>query len=986
MYRLPHKKDAAMNISYTEFIPIFLLSLSLIITLMVMLRAWHYRVRPAVKAFLWMMAALVWWLLSSFFENTTTSLSLNVFWLNMGYLGITMLPVIWLVFTMQYTERGEWWVRRGLPLLFVIPVITLVLVWTNGQHYLMWNEIHLDASVFPPLKVVTFNTWFWVHAVYSYLLLLYGTINLFKMYFRTSGIYRKQVGIMLLAAFIPWVANYIYIGNIGLKFSIDPTPMTFVFTGLAFIWGLSHVKLLTIMPVAYEAIFKSISDGVIVLNAQNRIRESNPAVSLMLRLDKSELLGKKLCRVIPGRAYSLDNISDSGLTETIISIGQDRPQHFYKMYVSPISDRENFSGRLVILHDDTERRKAENESREKAILKTELNERKKMQQALSDSSRRLQALSEESPVMICNIDLQGNFNYVNKKFEEVTKYSRQEILGKNGFALNMFDADTSLLLKERIKGKIVETRTEPVEIQYIRKDGERIWLSMMAKPIREDNVPVGIQIIAQDVTEQRQMGQAMRESEERYRMIFESANDVIILTDKDGKIVDINKRIVDIGGYDRDVLLGKNFRALTKMMPRKSIAIVAKNFLLRRLGHNIPAYEVDMYRANGEMLNIEINAVNVKDDDKVIGTLATLRDVTERRKSESALKYQRELIDQIIATIPNAVLVINKDTKVLLANDTFYRDFRLRKKEVENRPISDVIRINEMEQALTNIIKTSKKSLSLEFRLQLHNTQRDFAVGIVKMQNQRYLIFMNDITEEREKQERLYLTDRLVSVGEMASGVAHELNNPLTSIIGLSSLLTQQGASEEMSEEMQEDLNAINSEAQRCAAIVKNLLSFARKHASMREPVQVTKILEDVLKLRSYEHKAQNITVETSFASDLPEVRADYFQIQQVFLNIIINAENAMVDANGRGNLKIKIERVNGYINTTFEDNGPGISKENLGVIFNPFFTTKEVGKGTGLGLSISYGIVASHGGKIYAKSSSDKGATFIIELPTLDN
>ncbi len=287
-----------------------------------------------------------------------------------------------------------------------------------------------------------------------------------------------------------------------------------------------------------------------------------------------------------------------------------------------------------------------------------------------------------------------------------------------------------------------------------------------------------------------------------------------------------------------------------------------------------------------------------------------------------------------------------------------------------------------MAEALATMIKTKKKSLAFEFRLQIDDSESIFAAGIVKMQNQRYLIFTHDITEEREKQERLYLTDRLASVGEMASGVAHELNNPLTSIIGLSSLLTQQGASGEM----QEDLVAINSEAQRCAAIVKNLLTFARKHTSMREPIQVTKILEDVLNLRSYEHRTQNITVETSFAPDLPEVLADHFQLQQVFLNIILNAEQAMVDANGRGNLKIKSEKVNGHVNISFLDDGPGISKENLGVIFNPFFTTKEVGEGTGLGLSISYGIITSHGGKIYAKSPSDKGTAFVIELPALES
>ena len=215
----------------------------------------------------------------------------------------------------------------------------------------------------------------------------------------------------------------------------------------------------------------------------------------------------------------------------------------------------------------------------------------------------------------------------------------------------------------------------------------------------------------------------------------------------------------------------------------------------------------------------------------------------------------------------------------------------------------------------------------------------------------------------------------------MASGVAHELNNPLTSIIGLSSLLANE---EDMPAETKEDLEAINAEAQRCAAIVKNLLAFARKHTPQREPLSLTKVVEDVLKLRDYEHRSQSVAVETGFPNDLPEVLADYFQLQQVFLNIILNAETAMVDANGQGTLRITGEKTDGYVRLSFSDDGPGIAKKDLKLIFNPFFTTKAVGKGTGLGLSISYGIIAAHGGKIQAKNNSDKGVTFIVELPVV--
>jgi signal transduction histidine kinase len=182
-----------------------------------------------------------------------------------------------------------------------------------------------------------------------------------------------------------------------------------------------------------------------------------------------------------------------------------------------------------------------------------------------------------------------------------------------------------------------------------------------------------------------------------------------------------------------------------------------------------------------------------------------------------------------------------------------------------------------------------------------------------------------------------------------------------------------------------EDIEAIYGEAQRAATIVKNLLTFARKHGPLRQSTQINTVIEEVLKLRAYEHSVNNINIVTQLEYDLPEIKVDYFQMQQVFLNIILNAETAMIETNNRGSLTISSKKVDDRIIVSFYDDGPGISPENIGRLFNPFFTTKEVGKGTGLGLSICYGIVTAHEGSIYVDSELGKGSTFYIELP-VDN
>jgi C4-dicarboxylate-specific signal transduction histidine kinase len=212
----------------------------------------------------------------------------------------------------------------------------------------------------------------------------------------------------------------------------------------------------------------------------------------------------------------------------------------------------------------------------------------------------------------------------------------------------------------------------------------------------------------------------------------------------------------------------------------------------------------------------------------------------------------------------------------------------------------------------------------------------------------------------------------------MAAGIAHELNNPLTGVIAMSQMLLD----EEMSDAVKEDLKLICSEAQRAAAVVKHLLIFARKHTAEREAVQINTVVEDVLSLRAYEQKVNNIRVTTRLDNHLPEIIADPFQIQQVFINIVLNAEQAMMAGHKEGALTITTGRVGDNIKVSFSDDGPGISPENMRKLFSPFFTTKEVGKGTGLGLSICYGIVADHGGRIYARSELGEGATFVVELP----
>ena len=246
---------------------------------------------------------------------------------------------------------------------------------------------------------------------------------------------------------------------------------------------------------------------------------------------------------------------------------------------------------------------------------------------------------------------------------------------------------------------------------------------------------------------------------------------------------------------------------------------------------------------------------------------------------------------------------------------------------------------------------------------------------------------MRDVTERKRLEDQardlyhqLLQAEKLAALGQTISGVAHELNNPLATILTWAERLAQRPADEQT----RRGLAAILSESERAARIVRNLLTFARKRHTTRAMVDINQVIRETLALRSYEQRLSNITIIDALASGLPNVFADPHQMQQVLLNLVINAEQAMLSTHGRGTLILRTWHDHDHDAVVLEvnDDGPGVPDDVQPKIFDPFFTTKEVGKGTGLGLTVAYAIVQEHGGRLTMKSQPGGGASFFIELP----
>ncbi len=361
---------------------------------------------------------------------------------------------------------------------------------------------------------------------------------------------------------------------------------------------------------------------------------------------------------------------------------------------------------------------------------------------------------------------------------------------------------------------------------------------------------------------------------------------------------------------------------------------------------------------------------------RITKLFGTVQDITERRQAE-------ELFRILADSSPLGVYIL-QEGKFVYTNPQFQKFTGYSESELAGKNSLSLVFPEDREKVRENTVRALKgfANMPCEFQIVTRSGEVRWALETVESVEykgkQATIGSYQDITEHKKMQEQLIVTDRLASIGQLVSGIAHELNNPLTGIIGLAQLsLTSQDR-----DDILENIALIHKEARRAANIVKNFLTFSRRQRPQTGYINVNEVINAVLELRSHEYRVKNIKTVTHLGSGLPPVLADRLQIQQVFLNIVINAEQAMLDAHGRGTLSIISKNVENAVRVHFSDTGPGILAENLSRIFDPFFTTKETGKGTGLGLSICHGIVTAHEGRIWAESKPDAGATFIIELP----
>jgi PAS domain S-box-containing protein len=318
--------------------------------------AWRRRPGSGVLPFIVLMVGLTEWTLASLIEYSTVSLQPKLFATNLAYIGITTAPAAWLAFVSEYTGRNKWLTRRNVLLLFIEPVLIVVLAFTNDFHHLFRTAVALDTTGSFPVLSVTNGPTFWIHAAYSYILLVIGNAILIQAFLRSPQLYRGQVFTLLIGAFIPWIANIVTVFDMIPNLRIDLTPFAFTVTGLMLSWSLFRFKLLDIVPVARDTLVESMSDAVMVIDAQGRIVDMNPAaLRLVGNRSSSELIGKLAAEALVEQQDLVKQFRSVMEARVEVTIGKGTAtERYFELQISPLRNRYGtLTGRLYVLRDIT---------------------------------------------------------------------------------------------------------------------------------------------------------------------------------------------------------------------------------------------------------------------------------------------------------------------------------------------------------------------------------------------------------------------------------------------------------------------------------------------------------------------------------------------------------------------------------------------------------------------------------------------------------
>lgn len=598
---------------------------------------------------------------------------------------------------------------------------------------------------------------------------------------------------------------------------------------------------------------------------------------------------------------------------------------------------------------------------------------------ISKSQQGYRDLIDTFEDLLFSITLDGTILTVNRSFADLLGLSFAGVVGRSlDEFIELSDSGDRKAAQESLPRFLERRRWTGVVRAKVKRRGSTHYFDCVLHAIVRNDVVHGISGLARDITRERQ-------NETRFTDLFETLREGVYLCSADDHITVVNPALAQMLGFaGKEEILQSELSSLYQNAADRA----GERTKLDELGF-LRAREVTLkHRQDArEVVALHTTAVIRDPSGKIVRYQGTFVDVTEQREMERRLHREQEFARRLMDSFPDLVVTLDAELRYTFASPQVidvlgYRPEDLIGKKLGSR--ADPHDRAAVMELFDDLISGRRSNGQIEYRTQHKSgAWRLFRASARPLQDETgrtigVIASMRDITDHQRLQQQLIQSERLAAMGQMIAGVAHELNNPLTAILGVTELMRDQASNETS----HRHLDLAHRQARRAAHIVESLLVFSRPSTPRNALLHLTDLLQRTLQLHEHSLRSNNIQVDLVARPDLPTVLGDSNQLTQVFLNLIVNAEQAIREIREQGTLRIRLGVVGDRVLMTFQDDGVGIPRETLPRIFDPFFTTKRPGRGTGLGLSICMAIIREHNGDISAQPLPDGGSVFTVSLP----
>jgi PAS domain S-box-containing protein len=599
----------------------------------------------------------------------------------------------------------------------------------------------------------------------------------------------------------------------------------------------------------------------------------------------------------------------------------------------------------------------------------------KLFEVVSRSQNSFRELIDSFDRIAFSISLDGQIRVINREFADILGIPFAAIVNH---PLEDFVAEPTRAELERHLPRFIEKRSwnGVMRVRWKTSNEVRYYDCTLYAVVKDGSV-VGASGLARDISSQR-------EAESRFTDLFETLHEGVYISLPGGGLVDANPALVRTLGYSSKEELLKANPEEHLFNSAEFAALVA---ILERQGY-LRDQEILLRRKDGSSIPVLNSCVAIRDASGQIARIqGSLVDITERRQMERRLREEQEFVRRLVACFPDVIVVLDTDGRYTFVSPRIQEVLGYTPEEfvggtLEERPHP------EDRDAVLKFFKDLVSGITpvgtVEYRTRHQDgSWRTFRANASPLTDAEGKVIgvvasARDVTESKHLEQQLLQSEKLAAIGQMVSGVAHELNNPLTAIIGVSDLLRERAPDDAFRRQTE----LVQKQARKAAGLVQGLLTFSRPSRPHSQQVRLESLINRAIDLQRPVLDKHHITVEFDAAQGLAAAEADSNQLVQVFVNILANAEQAISSAREQGRIQIRATSSDGKIEVLVDDNGPGIPADNRTKVFDPFFTTRRAGGGSGLGLTICLVILKEHGGSIEALSSPEGGARMRIVLP----